>query len=559
MENKDFDQFIRDQLDGLGENWAPGNWDLFEQKLNQQIPDSSQEDSSLFDQLLSEKLDQLGTEPTVGDWDLMSERLDAEWAKPDLEEVYLDGVAYENLTNLAPPYNPSHWKLMSERLDAEYSLRLKLYKYKITEVALMLLAIFTLLQYVPLHQELGQLAKIGKKNTQQELAIVPSTTTDATLAEKTIQADLSTTQVQERFADTQSAQVPTNQSQQISSNVALASTGASDAITATIQEEAHVDNSPTTAKAANHSENSDDPWDNSVDLLPIKKATLSQLLPEGIASQAGLTLQPGISDWATMPTISSPRLALDETTPALPNQSDQLHQKKTRLRIGMFASTEANYIMTPYNTSSLLPSYDQFFLGYGGGLSVSFQFNRWEIETGGVFSSMYYTPERYRVSISGEFEEGFSSIGFKDAQLEILRIPLNLSYTFFQKNRWNIYAMTGATVNAAIYTNYDLQEVYPGSRNSFSASPIPGPPDGGVSIVQEEKARYKGYFESGSLEDNLYFSANIGLGIERVMSRRWSIFVQPLYQHTLKGKGFGPNEDRFNHLSTYFGVRANLK
>ena len=86
----------------------------------------------------------------------------------------------------------------------------------------------------------------------------------------------------------------------------------------------------------------------------------------------------------------------------------------------------------------------------------------------------------------------------------------------------------------------------------------PGTPPPAIERYPETE----GLLEGGSIIDNGYISLNLGMGIERYMSHRWSIFAQPTYYQSLlypnTTNGFGPYRDKFNTMSIMFGVKIRL-
>ena len=74
-----------------------------------------------------------------------------------------------------------------------------------------------------------------------------------------------------------------------------------------------------------------------------------------------------------------------------------------------------------------------------------------------------------------------------------------------------------------------------------------------------ETSKYDGLFEGGNLVDNRFYTANIGLGLERYLTPRWSVFVQPVYQYQFIKDGIGPNNDRFHTMSIQLGAKSSFK
>ena len=109
MNNKDFDRLIKKSMKNLKDD-MPSDWSSMEQKLNMKS------DSEL---------------------------------SPEIEDIYLDGVAYDHLKNLNVPYEPANWDKMSARLDKEYTYRRKVAFTKAMEVLVVMLLLWTGINFFP--------------------------------------------------------------------------------------------------------------------------------------------------------------------------------------------------------------------------------------------------------------------------------------------------------------------------------------------------------------------------------------------------------------------------
>ncbi len=549
MDHKEFDNILRNKLKQLEEPLAPGAWEQFHQKLVQAEGLSEAEAVEQgFDDVLRKRLEAIDPAYQPAHWAMMANQLDQTASKPELEDVEFDGLAYENLSELRPPYNSAHWAIMADRLDTEYALRQRVVRYKAVELALMLLLIFTIIQYFPNRHSIKK-----HQAVQQHIASVP--VPEISDSHELLQTTVVSEQAQQ-------------QSGTISSSVASLPVRNMKALAASDFQQNSLPSQHTDMLLTN----------SRLEKVADEMALLHQETPvlanslarswrysdvPGLESVPGLLAERqqalGRQELAMLERISQRAEGPEAQLPAC-DGCDRF-KKERHLRIGMFASADANYVMTPYNPKKFLPAYDQFFPGYGGGISIAYSIGRWAFETGGIYSSMYYTPDQFRIDLNnGDFEEGWSGIGFKDAQLEIIKVPLNIRYEYANIRNWRFYAATGVTAHVAMYQQYSFQKQYKGdpSNNFFGPPPSPAP---GEASPAEQQALYRGYLENGSLQENAYLSANLGIGLERFLSPRWSVFFQPNYQHQLfsRSKGFGPNEDRFNHLSTFLGLRATLK
>ncbi len=106
----------------------------------------------------------------------------------------------------------------------------------------------------------------------------------------------------------------------------------------------------------------------------------------------------------------------------------------------------------------------------------------------------------------------------------------------------------------AFQANYDRKESYtPGVDPQGGEIPEPLVPS-----KTSQKRYADGFFEGGSFAENSYFTVDLGVGIERHLNERASLFFEPVYQHNPFRKSLGPNQDRINTLSLSTGIRVNL-
>ena len=182
MENKNFDQFIKQSLENLdGANYTPMDWSSLEGKIDADIDLNADVEADSFDQLIEQSLENLdGQDYAQMDWSLMENKLDAEFGTPNadteldpqVEDIYLDAVAYDHLNNLETPYNKAHWELMSARLDEEYAYRRKVILTKALEALVVLLLVWTAINQ--------PIKKLKDSSSPLPVATIPTSTNNTT-------------------------------------------------------------------------------------------------------------------------------------------------------------------------------------------------------------------------------------------------------------------------------------------------------------------------------------------------------------------------------------------
>ena len=526
MRDKDLDKKIRESLDRLYFEPDSGHWEKLDQALDAGIAF----DEEAFDAVLKDKLGsiELGTSP---DWENFASTMDE---IESAETSEFDSILKDSLSNLNPAYNKDHWTILADRLRREAAMVQKIAAYKALETLVFILLLFAAVPFLPFEES-------------NEILVDLVTAPDEISEDQNEHNDvLNAKSSAEREAISKKSDQKEKRSELLEENLST----------------------PTTL-------NLPVPSPGSIEL----QKTTDEVIPAGKENSIVNSLKslPSKEVWA-FPYVREvgPLATLDHQPSlnrALPECDDCLKKRPyRRFSVSMFGSFDANYIMTPTVRYLKLevPPAEQFFFGYGGGIGANWQTNRWEWILNFSYSSLYYEPDQYIVSYKGNYDEGIYSKGFRSAQLELLRLSLSSAYTLRQTGKWRWYVLGGLGMNTVAFAQYEIngEEIVapvrtpdPAEINGFGA-PTPPPsrkyPDS--SSPKEDRLKYRGGFEGGELSDNFFLSANIGMGIERFLSKRTSIFVQPVYMHQLMSieKGFGPNKDRYNTVSTYIGIRANF-
>ncbi len=555
MENNYFDKIIRAKLENLEASKRAEGWELLQHRMNADPELNTPNDApDPIDDIVKSKLEDTTASYEPGSWALMESMInaDADLSIPEMEDVVLDGIAYENLNTFETPYNPAHWELMARRIQEEFSLQHRLYRYKIAEISLMLFAIFTLLQFLPIHK-----IALHKKGTPVAKTESPATFQQA--ATPSI-ADYSINQNEETVSTATTEDAAANSSNQLAPVTNNNSTLAQ-AETKPNTETASTDNYEIPpVNIINHTGTSINE-----NLILLAASTEDESLPqdeneENVSDEtvSSLANQTNQADEASkhsdmslllLETESIEELVFDDSK-NLPNCTYCKGKKPINLRIGMMTALDFNYVMTPYDVKFERDAYANLYGGYSGGFSFGFQQGRWELGTGVLYSSKRYEPEA-NIEYTGSLLEGLVGEGLTSAQLNILSIPLNVNYTYAYAGKWHFYSVAGASANLLAINHYDEKTFSVSSRNGY----------GDPRIQQQHgEPTYDGILEGGKLSDNIYLTVNLGLGVERYFTPRWSIFVQPVYQHSiLSGGGIGPNSDRINALSIFAGAKATLR
>lgn len=476
-----------------------------------------------FDQLIKEKMERLEVPLDKGGWENFASRLDqsTEAGVPEQHESDFDELIFNKLHRIEAPFNPLHWTLMHKRIQAEFGWHRILLSHKIAETSLIAILIFA--------------ASHQLKNTQPAMQVNP-------VASETIQnttvAELPLSQInQENSFDQHHSAIRTINNSTINTSESPKKIQKSETPLADFMAAEHatvfLPLNPTAF--------------NQVSLTGKKE---SPVTPAVLAPSSETQLPEGFIAQAMIPLVYNPYVDLESVL--------SLPEKETLLRIGMSGSFDYNRVITPPDPNeNRLDVYDRYARGYSSGVTVGFEMGKLELETGLGYASKHYLPQQV-VFVQGSLQEGFIGEGIREIELNMLSLPLNLKFHFLNREKWRVYVLAGTSLQFAFHNNY-----YTSTQSFTYGASKPLLNSGGVSPLEDNKDLKRGFFEGGPFKENSYLTGNLGLGIERNFSYRWSLFLQPTYQYSmdyfgLLDKRLGPNKDEIRTFSVQTGIKMRL-
>ena len=201
--------------------------------------------------------------------------------------------------------------------------------------------------------------------------------------------------------------------------------------------------------------------------------------------------------------------------------------------VGAVASIGSNFATSMGGTS----------VGYGAGLTFTSEFSRkMSLKTGAIIAYNKYDLNEVLLidQIDGNTQEINQS---KTSHLVIIEIPLDVQYTLFQSDKWKIYGTAG------IVANIISSRTYTGAQISAT---------NGISLKEDLNSNNfeRGAFEGGKLEQNAFLSIGGGLGLERQLGDKISLYILPTYRHGITPSGTG--KDHISSFSVNIGIKTAL-
>jgi|GEM_PF-4631599 len=608
--SKNFDDIIKNKLQGLSMDASPSDWIMMERMLEWEglTQDGEVTDETRFDEIAHDKLNNVPTDGLTPDWSRMSGLIDEMNVEPSIEPSEFDQAIDNRIKDTAVGFNMTVWDRMEPVLDAdraaivddldavakekltqiseiqpawgsmdskinrELFLPESIVKYKVLEIALILLFAFSVSQF-PLNEVTEHIAT---KTTR----IQPETIVDAPVApiETIIPAEEKVV-IEATDVEPSKQIVSAKGDNLIMANDVISEipeTGAPEVNSAADLSKFVWQLPPTIAqlleelKAKPRFSISEYVFNQVLDPIDLPRYSAMS----GLFQLSDITKDPNSAestvDFKEFENAAAHLSALSDINglgmesishavakPVVDDEDLPKQRRKPGLVLGAFTGSDYNQIITPFDPLADKVGSTQWNIGYTGGLSLGVRFKKWELETGAIYSSNLYDPNIVEFN-GGVITAGYPVRKFDEIEIETVKVPLNFRFNVNIWDKWKVYALSGASVNMVVQSEFTLvDEIYgsPPIKQSFS----PGVTPSATSSIFDKKDFSEGIFEGGSFKNNSFFTANLGLGVERTIGNSWSVFAQPTYQRQIFSKnGIGPNKDRYNVLSLFLGTRVAL-
>lgn len=450
-----------------------------------------------FDKKLKAALDNLETPYEPATWAALEQRLNAPFAEEHPAPVdAVDKAVFRTLERLEAPYQPAHWEILANRMTQAVRLRRRIWATKLSEAAIFLLLLANLDGFFGA----GTFSPQEQPTAPQQLPKNNRLQAEAPASRSHRGGDF----VPGSFAEND------------------ISNGAGESVNAVLAG-----------------------WQ-AADVYNFEEFTGLQeggqfVLDAQNTSDLSQENWPSLADLLALPVLSGQPV---ERVNVSPYAVSTIHVKAPR-QSRMYAATVVNFDKNHVRSED----YSNTANGYGGGVAIGARIGKWGVEAGISYNRRRYQPKKeveiYDITTNGLYGSYASHV---DADL--VSVPVKITRRIAQFGQASIHATAGVTTNIALDKSYQYAGVFYPAPSS-SGSP-------GTDQKPKLRKNGQGALENGSLNGNVYASADVGLRIEHPIGRRLAAFVEPAYRQSLGSRGIGPNPARINTFSVQAGVLATL-
>ena len=530
---KNIEQLIREKMQQLQIPYEPKHWQLMEERLrNEPGFKLIDEDELISLARLHEAAEKSSLTSSVQreqNWDILEQRLYEKGIltpRTEPETLLRNSLRYRE-----EPYNSAHWQQMSRHIDHEFSIVHRLIRYKVVEVAIMLLLIISILQYEPLSPFGKSLRWFNLPNLYKHEQ-VPSVASAKRETERETQLSL---QEINTYPPQTTLKKP---DERVAPPVSLAERHTSSNLKQI---------APAKVEPKTNRQSSIVPQSITYETADVNKKERKRIDNKANTSRNKFKLLAPLfnKDKKIFAKTETRKLKAKAHKPLL-----------SRGRTSLWAAYDYNRIYSPrdpvFNTASYL--IDSF--GLSAGVDFGIGLNNWEFRFGAAYSSVAYrsfTPTLTYGNFSLLIVEDFDGV-----QYDMLEIPVSFSlYLNPSGKRWDAYVSAGASGVFVLNNSYKYR------YDVITSSEKPNPTDSEVdALLSQSKLKKKnfseGIFEGGSWKDNSFLFGQISLGLERRINARWQVYLEPTYRVHLSNRGLGPNRDHLRNLSLRLGLKAGV-
>lgn len=422
---------------------------------------------------------------------------------------HIDTIARDALQNMEFPYQPADWSAMESRIEKDAFLRTRLYWLKGGELLLMLLAFWVLFQFTGMTFPETPTTPRSTPPTKQNLPIPAEKNTPQNLdnqEEKTPKKENKEEKVL-HYAQNQKIDTPVKKSSNVATLDAITTIAQPSSpirmTTSVFEENQFINTPPLLQKTTNY-------------IAPVvhQEAQVSNIDKQNIDEYREPSFTGRLPQTVVL-VESNPENTIAAETEIDPIPDVSRHPLHFRIA----ASPDMNVAQGSYRMGMTI-----------GGLASVELSDKWQLETGLAYSGKFFNDLPLNEERFPNMED-FS----KDMNLHVAEMPLHVQYTIKKSTNWRPFVSTGFTANAVMFANYDYNE---GIESPFDTQ------------------REAGILEGGSLRDNLYATADIGLGLERQLDTNLHLFIQPTVKFALDN--VGAHHDRIHTFSLVMGARTAL-
>lgn len=220
--------------------------------------------------------------------------------------------------------------------------------------------------------------------------------------------------------------------------------------------------------------------------------------------------------------------------------------KENERWIGAMTGVDINLIRRPIDPDKIDSPQNFAVVSLTTGANYSTKKGRNEFFTGIGYSEKFYDP---LLSELIKISDSFYNRDYTLEKYDIIHLPAHYKRHLGDSHKLHAYAFGGVSMNFVIYTDYEQQDNLrrgqPRSKQNIDIR------------ASYDDTGDKGLLEGGYYKDNIYFTADAGIGLEKQFNRI-KLFVESQYKRNLFSSQLGPRKVKLSSLSFNIGTKYKI-
>jgi hypothetical protein len=500
------------------------------------------------DDTVKEALKNLEASYNPQHWQMMEQRL----RDLDQAETTFDAHIKDNVERLQKSYQSKHWEMMSQRLDEEFSWKSKIVRYKVVEVALMLLLLITGINYYENDFRLP-----SKKNNTPQSKDIKSFRDVEDWRGRSIENE-NNKPIEATSKPTANLNLKSTPKKAIGFNNTIIAYNALNNSALNTNNSFNINKQIAPEEAVSTEGGAKTSSENAklaiLDALPILKNenlfAINTDLPN-LYFKNDKSNKTTVGVVEPISTLRSKGLTINHLLAA--GKASEMSQKKSKLWLSMFGIGSFDKLNTSYVDRGRDNKRETSSYNIGQGLNVGYRLGKWDFQSGVAVSSKSFEPN-IRV-VGGSVTKGFYEEKINKLEFDIASIPLNVNYHFIDNSKWRIFSYIGASFNAILYSKENREIV---GTITKSSSGLRSNSSDYVLNNYEQGLFEKQLLRTDAITNIHYFTANFGVGTEYKITPVLTLYTQAGINKHIGRPSIGTLNDRINSMSAQFGLRVNV-
>ena len=199
--------------------------------------------------------------------------------------------------------------------------------------------------------------------------------------------------------------------------------------------------------------------------------------------------------------------------------NNNYNRKEENTYLSFAVGPKVNLINSPFDPVYGFDPYNTINTNFNISAKINIEIGPIELYAGLGYTNTSYVP-RLVDEVYEPLESQYNEASLKNIKFKTFNVPVGVKHNVLESEKFQLYAAAGVDLNIIADSEYKIQDIPLGNSQ-------PAPPPRPENFVNEnaklsQKDFNKGILSGGSLKNNLFATASIGLGLN------WNLLIKQM-------------------------------